>query len=404
MSVRSRNRRQRCECDVVVLGGGPAGAAAATVLARAGHSVTVVEKSKYERARIGETLPPRARAPLMQLEVWETFLSSGHLASPAVHSAWGSDELHEKNFIFDPHGSGWHLDRRVFDTMLVGAARHAGADVVTGAQVNSCRWSAAAGHWHIEFSDANGAGSRSRSLRAAMAIDATGRVAALARQQRARRINTDRLIGLANVLEIAASESAGRTDEYGACTLVEASTDGWWYTARVPGRRLIAIYMTDADLLPRSRALWRSFWQARWSQTSRTRARLEGCDIQTDPYVVAANSSFLDPVSGERWLAVGDAAAAFDPLSSQGLYRAVVSGIRGAEALIGKRNGDRHAVGVYAHEMSEVVGKYSQLSGYYYGQERRWPRSLFWVRRHARATGRGDARVALLECVEGSGT
>jgi hypothetical protein len=50
-----------------------------------------------------------------------------------------------------------------------------------------------------------------------------------------------------------------------------------------------------------------------------------------------------------------------------------------------------------------VVGKYSQLSGYYYGQERRWPRSLFWARRHARATGRGDARVALLECVEGSG-
>ena len=76
----------------------------------------MIEKSHYEQARIGETLPPAARPLLMRLAVWEPFLAAGHLPSPGVLSAWGDDELYQTHFIFNPYGQGWHLDRQRFDS------------------------------------------------------------------------------------------------------------------------------------------------------------------------------------------------------------------------------------------------------------------------------------------------
>ena len=172
----------RPECDVVVLGGGPAGAAAAITLARAGRSVVVIEKSHYEQARIGETLPPAARPLLVRLAVWEPFLLAGHLPSPGVLSVWGDDELHETHFIFNPHGQGWHLDRQQFDTMLAQAASQAGAHLYCGAQVTSCL-PLAVDRWQVAFTS----GRRQHQLRATFLIDATGRAAVLARWQGAHR-------------------------------------------------------------------------------------------------------------------------------------------------------------------------------------------------------------------------
>src|SRR4029434_4989904 len=105
--------------------------------------------------------------------------------------------------------------------------------------------------------------------------------------------------------------------------------------------------MTDADLLPRQRGLWRAFWHTQLQQTAHTQARLHAFDLQAAPRVVAANSSRLDSVSGHGWLAVGDAAMAFDPLSSQGLMHALASGMRAGEALHSCLAGEAAAMGEY---------------------------------------------------------
>jgi len=312
MNVPSQNQPWS-ECDVVVLGGGPAGAAAIT-LARAGRSVVVIEKSQYEQARIGETLPPAARLSLAGLAVWEPFLAAGHLPSPGVLSVWGDEELYETHFIFNPYGQGWHLDRQRFDTMLAHAARQAGARLCCGAQVTSCL-PLAGDRWQVGFTSGVTSSARQHQLRTTFLIDATGRAAVLARWQGAKRLNTDRLVGLAGVLAARARESDCPEDACDACTLVEACADGWWYSALLPRMRLMAVYMTDADLLPRHCGSWQAFWHTRLQQTTHTQARLQAFDLQAVPCVVAANSSRLDSVSGRGWLAVGDAAMAFDPLS-----------------------------------------------------------------------------------------
>jgi len=98
--------------DVVVVGGGPAGAAIAIALARGSRSVVVLERSGYEHPRIGETLPPEARVPLASLGVWDRFLEQRHGPAPGTLSVWGQDRPAENHFICNPHGNGWHLDRQ----------------------------------------------------------------------------------------------------------------------------------------------------------------------------------------------------------------------------------------------------------------------------------------------------
>jgi flavin-dependent dehydrogenase len=372
------------ESEVLILGCGPAGAAAAITLARAGHSVVVIEKAHYEQARIGETLPPAARPLLVGLAVWNPFLAAGHLPSPGVLSVWGDDELYQTHFIFNPHGQGWHLDRRQFDAMLAEAARQAGAHLHCGARVTSCLPLTGDG-WQVEFTSSVGPDGPPHRLRTKFLVDATGRVAALARGQRAKRLNADRLVGLAGTLAPRRHASDPLANNCDSCTLVEACADGWWYSALLPGQRLIAVHMTDADLLRRHRGPWHALWQARLQQTIHTQSRLRGFDLQTVPRAVAAASSRLDRVSGNRWLAVGDAAMAFDPLSSQGLIQGLASGIRAGEALKGHFAGEAAAIGEYGRRANDMFRKYLQQRAVYYGRERRWPQSVFWRRRHAAA-------------------
>jgi flavin-dependent dehydrogenase len=266
------------ECDVIILGGGPAGAAAAITLARAGCSVVIIEKSHYEQALIGETLPPAVRPLLMELAAWESFLASGHLPSPGVLSAWGKEELYQRHFIFNPYGQGWHLDRRRFGRTLAQAARQAGARLYCDARVASCL-PLAGERWQVVFKSGVVSKRRQHQLRATFLIDATGRPAVLARWQGSKRLHADRLVGLASMLTARSRESSCSESACDSCTLVEACPDGWWYSALLPDNRLIAVYMTDSDLLRRHRGAWHAFWQARLQQTIHTQLRLiHNCD------------------------------------------------------------------------------------------------------------------------------
>jgi flavin-dependent dehydrogenase len=159
----------RVECDVLIVGGGPAGTAAAIALARAGRTVTLLERSEYAAPRVGEVLPPDVRSPLLRLGMWDRFLECRPAPSPGTVSVWGGGTS-TRNFIFSPYGKGWHIDRRTFDAALARGAREAGAAVCENARPAACRRHADGG-WTVEGT----VGARPAVFLARLMIDATGR-------------------------------------------------------------------------------------------------------------------------------------------------------------------------------------------------------------------------------------
>ncbi len=356
--------------DVMVLGGGPAGAATALTLARHGCSVALAERSDYASDRAGETLPPAIQPLLVQLGVWEQFLEQKPAPSFGVRSAWGSAELRSHDFIFTPYGSGWHVARNHFDALLARCAAEAGAQVYSSVAEPQIVEKGKA--WQIDLSTRG----EHRRFQAGLIVDATGRRAAFARKQGARRILFDALMGASVVFPARESTPSG-------FTLIEAVENGWWYSGVLPDSRLIVVYMTDGDIYARTR---KDGWRAQIDRTRHTRLRMNLRDLPfSETRLAAANTSRLDRVAGPNWLAVGDAAMAFDPLSGQGVYKAIQFGIRAADSIL-RRNGYGGDTSFQEYADAVARGHTSYLKSWYqfYDLERRWRSAPFWRRRNNR--------------------
>jgi flavin-dependent dehydrogenase len=361
---------------IAIAGGGPAGAVAALVLARRGLRPVVLEPDPGPRRKAGETLPPNLLPLLMRLGLDDELRRDGHLPSHGNRSAWGSDRLGENLFIASPYGHGWHVDRARFEARLEQAARDSGAlwrrQRVEGVERDGAGW-------RLELSGAGedrdeGCG---ETLHADFLIDATGRACRLARKLGARRQRHDRLVGAHAILH---SERPSPD----AFTLVEAVADGWWYSANLASGALAVCFFSDADLLERELLRGESEpWLARLAASRATRVRVAASDYRPHraPRVLPAESSCLDRVLGERWLAVGDAAAAYDPLSSYGVTSAMGSAYYGACAAADLLAGRREAADAYRQLIAETYGQYRALLAGHYAGERRWPDAPFWRRR-----------------------
>lgn len=362
------------QADVAIIGGGAAGATAALCLARAGVRALIVERQQEVGERPGESLAPSATPLLARLGVLPAFLATAPLASYGNRSSWGGDgRLTDYDFIRDPHGHGWHLDRRRFDRMLLDEACSAGAGLVTGASLAGVR-RAGARRWLLDVARA---GER-LCVSAGFVIDASGRSAAFARRRLgAGRHVHDRLLAVTASLRPLATASEDTT------TLVEAVPEGWWYSAVVPDGRLVTTFLTDPDILVGLGAWRRDGLAALRRRAPYTQARVEAGRYCTEgtPHLAAAATSCLDQASGSGWLAAGDAAASYDPLSSHGIGTAISAGMRAAGVARRSLSGDERALDGYSSWLRAGFERYLPLWRAYYAQERRWPDEPFWARR-----------------------
>lgn len=356
--------------DVVIAGGGLAGAATAARLAAGGHSVALVERSRFDRPRIGETLAPSVSPLLRDLGVWDRFTALHPLPSWGLRSIWADSEPAVHSHLASAYGHGWHVDRQRVDGMLAGAAAATGAHLLTGVAVTGCRYDGVT--WRVVCTGG-------RLLHARVLVDATGRRSAVGRALGGRRIAFDRLVAVA-----ASVPGHDVTEE--RYLLLEATEDGWWYTAPVPGNAMIGMLLTDADLCRAGGLTDRARWQARLTATRATAARLSEAPPQTDLWVHPAASHRLLRTGDPRpWLAVGDAALAVDPLSGSGVTRALRMASSAALAVAhlldhGNTPAGATALMEYEAERDRECTAHLIERARHYGTVRRFA-TPFWTRR-----------------------
>jgi flavin-dependent dehydrogenase len=145
-------------------------------------------------------------------------------------------------------------------------------------------------------------------------------------------------------------------------------------------------FHTDGDLPAARTARSNSVVLAR-AKALPTLGGLFGSGTWTQPTAgfCAAHGARLECPVGRDWIAVGDAALAFDPLASQGLFNALHTGLAGAEAAHRHLAGDSGALPSYAEELRQVSEVYDAHRAAWYGIERRWRDRPFWQRREQAA-------------------
>jgi flavin-dependent dehydrogenase len=328
--------------DVEVAGGGPAGAVTALCFARRGIRVALCEATCFDTHRFGETLPPEINPLLHELGLWDAFSELGSLEAPGIVSSWGSDVPEVQDFVSNAHGCGWHVDRNRFDAMLCREAERAGAKVFL-----NCR---APGTVHAGY-----------------LVDACGRNG-LRLEDAHEYDKDDTLVTIA--LRLEGSEPDLRT-------IIETTSHGWWYSAPIPSGQTLAMFFTDPDIYTREGIVIGD--ELEWAPL--TCARLAATRIASSR-VLYATSACRRKIFGDNWLAAGDSASSYDPLSGRGIFKALRHGVEAARAVT------EGATENYSTMVRREFKEYVRQRTMYYASESRWPGSIFWSRRGARAENR----------------
>lgn len=389
--------------DVVVIGGGPAGSTTATLLARRGYNVVLLERDKFPRRHVGESLLPASIPILKELGVLRQVNNENFPKKFGATMVWGKDQkpwswyFKETNRAF-PHA--YQVSRPKFDQILLDNSRKSGVDVREG-----CNVSAILNHGYENFEI--GVTYRSDegqevTIGAGFLVDASGQSTMLARQHNIRQWDT-----FFRNLSVYAYYSGGKRlqnpDENNI--FIESYNDGWtWLIPLKDGITSVgAVVDSETGRKMLSELGPHKFLTQQISKTNRSQSMLSRAMMVDGPHVVRDWSYTTEKMVGDNWILTGDAACFVDPLFSSGVHLALMSAVMAAAYIHAIRIDPtiRVAAGrVYEQLYRKEYAHFRELASLFYASNRT-SESYFWQARRLLGDTDLTARESFIRAVAG---
>ncbi len=374
--------------DVVIIGGGPAGCATALMLNQLSDlSILLIDKGNQYTQRVGESIPPDSRLLLQKLGIWQDFVNDSHDPCLGSHSLWGHSELGYNDYLFNPMGHGWHLNRQKFDYRLIASVKNRGIDCWQNCSVYQTQ--SIKSHHLLTVKTGK---KDNKNIKARFVVDATGKNSRFSKKMGCTQQENDDMVCITGFFQ------QNRNDIISKHTLLEAVEYGWWYAACLPNNSLAVALACDRSFAKRFKVYKSHNWHILLNQsTQQVSKTLKNTEFVNKSLRVDLASSFvLDDIIGNNWLATGDAACSFDPISAGGIFKALTHGIKAAETIEKHFCNNNTALKAYQQLIINDYQHYLADSRHLYEQEQRWPNSPFWQHRQHRQRHRKSLGSAQL--------
>lgn len=354
--------------DVVVIGGGPAGATVSTLIAQRGHRVVLFERDKFPRFHIGESLIPETYWVLQRLNMLPKMKASAFVKKYSVQFVNAAGKQSAPFYFHDnkPHecSQTWQVIRSQFDEMMLNNAREHGVEVHEETRVLD-----------VLFEGDRAVGARIQTkegqqleVRAKVVVDASGQTALLMNRFKLRIWDPELNKGAIWTYWKGAYRDTGR-DEGATIVIQTPDKKGWfWYIPQHDDTVSVGV-VGPFDYLFKGRGTHEEVYNEEVDRCPGVKQRLAGAERAAGYFATKDYSYRSTQAAGDGWVTIGDAFGFLDPLYSSGVLLALKSGELAADAIcdgLTKNDFSADQLGAWAPAFNQGIDRMRRLVCEYY--------------------------------------